>query len=465
MNRQYRALENSPPEFVFKKPRNYQPSLDQPKMRIAFLLNIFPRPSETFIVNQIVGLIERGHTVDIFARYRNSEDPVQPQVKKYQLIDRTQYFTIPTSRKERMLAAAKIILKWGWRRPMHLLRSMNAFRYGKAAINFEMLCVHAFFLETPAYDIIHCHFGPAGILGQHLRDVRALKGPLLTTFHGYDIASYVAQHGTGVYSELFRKGEAFTCSSNFVRGKLIAAGCDPAKIFLFKLGTDLTKFDFLERKVDSDDAIRLITVARLVEKKGLEYSIKAVANLVRQFPKLEYTIVGEGHLREDLSHLIERLNLQKNVTLVGWKRQEEVRRLFAKSHIFVLASVLSSDGDFEGQGMVLQEAQAMGLPVVCTNHNGFSESILDGQSGFLVPERDADALSAKLAELIVRPHLWLEIGKKGRAFVETEFDLNKRNDALIELYRRVRTSEPVPKSSGSALNFLRSISHHSFRKV
>jgi hypothetical protein len=85
--------------------------------------------------------------------------------------------------------------------------------------------------------------------------------------------------------------------------------------------------------------------------------------------------------------------------------------------------------------MVLQEAQAMGLPVVCTNHNGFSESILDGQTGFLVPERDVDAISTKLAQLISQRDLWLEIGKKGRAFVEAEFDLRKRNDALIELYR------------------------------
>jgi colanic acid/amylovoran biosynthesis glycosyltransferase len=411
-------------------------------MRIAILLNIFPRTSETFIVNQIVGLIERGHTVDIFAHHR-SDEPVHPVVKKYQLIDRTQYLTIPTNRKERLLAAAKIILKWGWRRPLRLLRSMNVFRYGRAAINLQLLCGQAFFMETwvntPVYDVIHCHYGPEGIFGQHLREIGAVKGALLTTFHGYDIASYVAQHGTGVYDDLFRKGEAFTCSSNFIRGKLIAAGCDPAKISPFKLGTDLTKFDFVERRVDSDGDIRLITVGRLVEKKGLEYSIKAVANLVRQFPKLEYTIVGDGYLRQDLSFLIERLNLQKNVTLVGWKTQEEVRRLFAKSHIFVLASVLSSDGDFEGQGMVLQEAQAMGLPVVCTNHNGFSESILDGQSGFLVPERDADALSAKLAELIGQPDLWLEIGKKGRAFVEAKFDLSKRNDALVELYRRVMT--------------------------
>jgi colanic acid/amylovoran biosynthesis glycosyltransferase len=77
------------------------------------------------------------------------------------------------------------------------------------------------------------------------------------------------------------------------------------------------------------------------------------------------------------------------------------------------------------------------LPVACADHNGFSESILDGQSGFLVPERDADALSAKLAELIGQPDLWLEIGNKGRAFVEAEFDLSKRNDALVKLYHTV----------------------------
>jgi colanic acid/amylovoran biosynthesis glycosyltransferase len=406
-------------------------------MRIAFLLEVFPKTSESFIVNQIVGLIERGHTVDIFARYRNVDDPVDSQVKKHQLVDRTHYLSIPTKRPERLLAAAKIVLRWGWRKPWYLLRSANFFRYGRGA--FQLLLAQAFFLDSsskmPPYDIIHCHFGSQGIFGQQLREIGALKGPLLTTFHGYDIGSYVAQHGTRVYDNLFRKGEAITCSSNFIRGKLVAAGCDPAKIRLFKLGTDLTKFDFVEKRVDPEDTPRLITVARLVKKKGLEYSIKAVAKLVNEFPDLQYTIVGDGYLRQDLSLLIEKLHLQKNVTLLGWKIQEEVHRLFVDSHIFVLTSVISSDGDFEGQGMVLQEAQAMGLPVVCTNHNGFSESIVDGETGFLVPERDVDALSTKLAQLISRPDSWLEIGKKGRVFVEAEFDLRKRNDALVELYR------------------------------
>ena len=407
-------------------------------MRIAFLLDTFPKTSETFIINQLVGLIERGHSVEIFSRYRNSDQPVHPDVSKYQLIDRTQYL-IPATRKERAVVAAKSILKSRWRERLDLLRSINV-QNGRATFIRERLYGRGLLPKQATYDVIHCHFGPMGIFGQRLRDIGALHGTLLTTFHGYDIASYVAEHGPTVYRDLFQKGDAFTCSSNFIRGKLIAAGCDPAKIIRFRLGTDLTKFDFRERTLEGDGAVRLITVARLVEKKGLQYSIKAFANLVKEFPNLEYDIVGDGPLRHDLSVLIQQLDLSSKVKLLGWKTQEEIRQLFLRSHIFVLASVLSSDGDFEGQGTVLQEAQAMGLPVVCTNHNGFPDSILDGESGFLVPERDADALSAKLAELIRRPDTWPKIGRRGRAFVEAEFDLSKRNDALVELYDKLNGS-------------------------
>jgi colanic acid/amylovoran biosynthesis glycosyltransferase len=416
-------------------------------MKIAVLVNQFPKTSETFIVNQITGLIDRGHTVDIFACY-GSEDRIEdPQLRKYELLDRTRYLTSPTGRRKRVMAAMEATLKRGWKKPLHLMRAINLVPIGNRRISLEMLCRHRFALERSVYDMIHCHFGPVGIFGQHLREIGALEGPLLTTFHGYDIGYYIRHHGAGAYAELFRKGEAFTCSSRFIHKKLIAAGCQPAKICLFKLGTDLARFDFTERKIGPDGVIRLITIARLVEKKGLEYSIRAVADLVKQFPNLQYTIVGDGTLRQKLSLLIEQLNLQRQVTMVGWKTPEEVRQLLGQSHIFVLASVVSSDGDFEGQGLVLQEAQAMGLPVVCTNHNGFSDSVLDGQSGFLVPERDVEALSARLAELIRRPELWPGIGRKGRAFVETEFDLNKRTDALVDLYSHLKAPEAKLLSS------------------
>lgn len=85
----------------------------------------------------------------------------------------------------------------------------------------------------------------------------------------------------------------------------------------------------------------------------------------------------------------------------------------------------------------------MGLPVVCTNHNGFPESIMPGESGFLVPEREVDAIVHQVSELIKNPQRWAEIGQKGRRFVEREFDLNKRTDALVEVYQKlIREASP-----------------------
>ena len=93
--------------------------------------------------------------------------------------------------------------------------------------------------------------------------------------------------------------------------------------------------------------------------------------------------------------------------------------------------------------MVVQEAQAMGLPVVCTRHSGLPEGMLEGKSGFLVPERDADALADCLADVISRPESWPKMGRQGRAFVEAEYDLDQRNDALVELYCQLQERHSV----------------------
>jgi colanic acid/amylovoran biosynthesis glycosyltransferase len=103
---------------------------------------------------------------------------------------------------------------------------------------------------------------------------------------------------------------------------------------------------------------------------------------------LEYNIIGDGDLRPELTQLIEALGVGSTVHLLGWKPQEEMDALLDQSHVFMLASVESRNGDIEGLPAVLLEAQAMGLPVVRTRHSGLPEGILEGRSGFLVPERD-----------------------------------------------------------------------------
>jgi colanic acid/amylovoran biosynthesis glycosyltransferase len=123
----------------------------------------------------------------------------------------------------------------------------------------------------------------------------------------------------------------------------------------------------------------------------------------------------------------------EHVSFHGACAATEVRRLFAQAHVFVLASV-SLDGDQEGQGLVLQEAQAAGLPVLATLHGAFPEAIVPGKSGFLVPECDVAALAERLCFLLEHASLWPEMGREGRAFVQERFDIRRLNRQLIELY-------------------------------
>jgi colanic acid/amylovoran biosynthesis glycosyltransferase len=180
--------------------------------------------------------------------------------------------------------------------------------------------------------------------------------------------------------------------------------------------------------------VRLLTVARLVEIKGHEFALRAVARVRARHPEIRYDIVGDGPLRKKLEALVAELGLQDAVTFHGAREGAFVRELMKNAHLAVLASV-SIEGDAEGQGLFLQEAQACGLPVVATQHGALPEGMLPGKSGFLVPERDVDALAQQLELLRANPDTWPEMGWRGRAFVEERYNIQQLNERLVELYR------------------------------
>ncbi len=399
-------------------------------MRIAFLVGRFPTISKTFILDQIIGLIERGHEVDIFSGSRGKDPKVHPDVRKYDLLSKTHYRYSPPKAIER-------IIDYSWKNPFALVKSLNIFKYGKNALSLRLFFAALPFLRGGSYDIIHCHFGSKGILGVLLRELGVIEGKVITSFHGYDVNTYPLKHGKEVYKLLFQKVDLCTINTDFTGNKVKALGCPEDKIVKLPVGLDIAKFPFIEREYNSVDTVKVLTVGRLVEKKGLEYSIKAVAKVLKRNPNLQYQIVGDGVLRNQLHKLVRRLGIEDKVKLLGWMNQDEVRGLYAKAHIFVLSSATDRNGDQEGQGLVLQEAQAMGLPVISTLHNGIPEGVLDGQSGFLVGERDVDALAFKLQYLIEHPEIWPEMGRAGRQFVEKHYDIKKLNDQLVEIYQGV----------------------------
>ncbi|MBF2066777.1 MAG: glycosyltransferase [Calothrix sp. C42_A2020_038] len=415
-------------------------------MKIAFIVEKFPVLTETFILNQAVGLLVRGHQVDIYARQTDDTPKVHPDVLRYDLLSSTYYApSLPKNYLWRLLKAISLAVKFRQSYKI-LLQSLNFLRYGRRAASLRLFYLVIPFLTSQPYDIIHCQFGMFAIEGVILREIGAIKGKIVTSFRGYDISWYVQEYGDNVYKNLFRKGDFFLANCQFFRNRAVQLGCDQNKILVHGSGIDCSRFAFQPRSPSDTGKIKIVTIGRLIEKKGIEYGIRAVAKVINQYLdeypniNIEYNIIGGGCLQEHLQKLIHSLNMNGKINLLGQKHQQEIIEILDHSHIFIAPSVTAKDGNQDAPVNTLKEAMAMGLPVIATIHGGIPELVQDGISGFLVPERNVDAIAEKIRYLIEHQNIWHEIGKAGRSYVEKHYDINKLNEELVEIYERVRNN-------------------------
>jgi colanic acid/amylovoran biosynthesis glycosyltransferase len=220
-------------------------------------------------------------------------------------------------------------------------------------------------------------------------------------------------------------------------------GCPAEKIKILPVGLISSSYPYACREDDGKRPVRLLTVGRLVEKKGHRYVIEALSLLKGKGRSLSYVIAGDGPLRGELENLVDSFGLRESVSFTGLVHNEEVADLYREADVFILTSVTSQDGDMEGQGLVLQEAQSTGLPVISTLHNGIPDGVLDGVSGFLVPEKDAAAAARRLAELSGDAGLRFRMGKAGSDFVRINYDIGALTKRTLTYY-----SDIIEKSSG-----------------
>ena len=388
-------------------------------------MNDFPVLSETFILNQLIGLLRRNHDVQIEASSSgSSESRAHSDVARWQLVEKTYYRSNPSL----------------------VLDSLNPFLHGRRALNLTVL--HDRFppkCEPRRFDIIHCHFGPNGQRALALRKLGALVGPILTTFHGYDLNLLPKLYGPDMYRELLNGGDLFSVGSEFMRKKLLALGAEPNRIVKLAMGVDLSRYIFKARR-EALNEIVLLSVGRLVEVKGIEYALRAVALIRETVPRLRYRIVGDGLLRPALEALASHLAINDIVEFKGAMSQDKMLDEYAAAHIFVHPSIVTEQGEEEGQGLVLAEAQASGIPIVATNVGGVPESLMAGVSGIVVPARNASALGVAIISLAKDESMREQMGQQGRHFVEAHFNLEKQNDALVDLYGdliRFSTNRPT----------------------
>ena len=404
-------------------------------MRIGYFLSGFPLFSETFVLNQLTGMLDRGHEIHIHAQARPQDQPVHPQVETYGLLTRTTWaIPVPRSRLRRARTAVRLLASAHAGQRRVLLRALDVRRYGREATSLQLFYDAAGVSGIGPFDVLHCQFGVVGPMVARLRDIGALAGPLVVSFRGWDATLYPASR-PGIFRDLFARADRVLPVSEALARRLVDLGCERRKISVLHSGINCRRFMFAERRRAPGEPTRLLTVGRLVEKKGIPIAIEAVARLLREGASLEYIVAGEGPLRSALEAQIAAHGISHAVRLVGWKSQAEVIALLAAAHVFVLPCVTSASGDQEGIPNSLKEAMAVGLPVVSTIPAGIPELVEDGVSGFLVPERDIDRLADRLGLLLREPERWPSMGRAGRARVEAAFDIESLNDELERIYR------------------------------
>lgn len=408
-------------------------------MRTAHIIPVFPKLSETFILTQLTGLIDRGVEVDIFALAVGAEERVHSGVKDYKLMDRMQHLKVPRDRLQRLSKLGKELLKPNSWHPA-TLSALNPLRHGKEALNLAKVYTTLSFLkakeEQAPYDIIHAHFGNAGLVGHELQEQRLITSKLVTSMRGADMTSALKAEPNR-YRHLVKSGHHFLPVSQFFKNKLIDKGCAPEKISVLHDGVDIEHFTFKVRQRAAGEPTRLLFVGRLADKKGIFVAVEAVAKTLARGHAVQFDIVGDGELRPRLERFIAQQGIGEHVQLWGAQPRDKVAEYLQGAHLLIAPSLTAPTGDQEGIPTTVKEGMAVGMPVLSTVHSGIPELVEDGVSGFLVPENDAVALSERLEYLIEHPELWPDMGRAGRKKIEAEFDNEKLNDELVTIYERL----------------------------
>lgn len=287
--------------------------------------------------------------------------------------------------------------------------------------------------------LIHAHFGTDGVYAMAL--AQKLKIPFLVTFHGYDITiarKALWQTGKLLYYQLIfheeqlqQQASAFIAVSGFIRDKLIENGYAPEKIFLHHIGVDTVRFSPTQEKADER---YILCVGRHTEKKGIDTLLRAFAQIARKHPKVSLIQVGKGNMTAYLHTLAKKLGISDRVRFLGAQKHDTVLKLMQCAEIFALPSQTASNGDCEGLPIVINEASACGIPVVSTWHSGIPEAVLDGETGYLVREKDSQSLAEKMDILLSDRALAQKIGKRGREWMCDAFDIRHQTSKLEAIY-------------------------------
>ena len=357
---------------------------DAKALDILFLSRKFPYTNQMYIINQVTGLIDRGHTVYVLSQQK-SDESICSALSNYKQKYTVFYDHLPENKK--------------------------------------------------SFDVVLCQMAELDTWYQELKH-QGLKGKSIVFCRGWDVSTLVKQNPHR-YDRFFDETDIWLPVCDYFRKRLIKLGYDTRKIQVLGSSVDCKKFT-RNTKYKKSERICVVTTARLIPKKGIEYALKAIAGVIERYPQVEYIVIGKGKWKNRLEKLAHDLKIHKNVIFVGHKTHEEVIHFLNNADIYIQPSVTSTNFNQEGIPNALKEAMAMELPVISTYHAGIPELVDHGISGLLVPEKNTEAIKTALLDLIEHTDKRKILGKKAREKVLQVYDIDvindQLNDVIVSLY-------------------------------
>ena len=295
------------------------------------------------------------------------------------------------------------------------------------------------FIAMHRVRLIHAHFGPGA--AEIMPIAARLKIPLVVTFHGWDLKVHgEAKTFVSPYEQLYRwrlprllrQASEIICVSRNWHERILTFGCKAEKVQTNYLGIDSKFFD---GNRGAFDPLSIIYVGRLIRRKGVHTLLEALRILRDRGVQAKLTIVGDGPEADKLKAVSAENDLPVN--FVGKKSPAEIRELLRQTAVLCAPSTTAEREMAEALGLVLLEAQAMGVPVVGTRNGGIPETFEDGQTGFLVDQESPSGLADALVKLLGDESVNRAFGQRARAHICERFDIAQSHKSLEELYDRV----------------------------
>ncbi len=285
-------------------------------------------------------------------------------------------------------------------------------------------------------EVVHLHWAiPNGLGAIFLKKFYGI--PYITTVYGEEIHLSKRYHMLSGLRWLVNNSSKIITISNATKDFCLASGLDGEKMEVIPFGVDTDFFRPLDVYKD-ENIFQILSVGYLIERKGFEYLIRAMPHVLTEHENARLKIVGSGPLESKLKSLIYELDLGDQVEIVKNVSDENLLMMYNSADLFVLPSIVDSQGNTEGLGVVLLEAMACGVPVIGSDVGGISDIILDGETGLILPEKDVLKLFKVIINLIESVDLRKKIGINGHLMVKEKFSWNKLAENYLNIYLTIQ---------------------------